>query len=212
MVYERVTTTSPATCASASTVTSSTLIRGSQSSTAWRTATATWVLNPVLMPRKTRRQTLQPYSGSMMRSPGEVEKRIHRLSRMSTSSLAMSTLAMPREKVGGKLQPVPRKDFMSSADHDRRKAEQDGAAVRRLVAHAGGGHVEDLHRGRAFDNGVRRPHADCQVAHLGRRQAANQHGGSAGAGDGPADVRNGRHARRAQRALVEVGEAGGGRH
>src|SRR5262249_40401260 len=58
-----------------------------------------------------------------------------------------------------------------------------------------------------------RADAERQVAHLGGGKAADQHRRSAGAQDRSADVRDLHRTRRGgQRALMEVGQAGGGRH
>ena len=51
----------------------------------------------------------QPKVASMIRSPRLVDRMIHRLWRMSISPAAMSTVAFTRLKLGGKLQPRPRK-------------------------------------------------------------------------------------------------------
>src|SRR4051812_23513556 len=152
----------PCTASSSRIVTALRVMRGSKNKMARSIRFLISVITLVLSVSNTCALMPQPYAGCMMRSPGVVESRMVRLSRISSSPPDMSTRPPPPIaggsllKTGGNAQPLPRKDLSidmrcsSAADHHGRKTHDDGAAVAAGVAHAHRRLLADHDGGRAL--------------------------------------------------------------
>jgi len=107
--------------------------------------------------------------------------------------------------VGWNIQPLQTSDAGSSANHHRRAAQDDLAAMHSRVTHAGGRFAANHHGRGTHGNRVRWTHTNTHVADHGGGHASDQDCWITRAGNRAADMWNGRHARRHHRADVHIG-------